>query len=127
MKREAVEKFTKTHTDRVDEVLKKITLSKIKLKQDHHLTKESEGYILKIIERLPKKEISKPELAEVVEPVEAVDTYPLGDLKVKFRKKIKGLFGFKGKVFAGEFELSAREAKHPKISTAIAIGLIEKV
>lgn len=46
---------------------------------------------------------------------------------VTFKKLIKGPFGFNGKTFKGStFELTAKEADHPKIKNAIAGQLIVK-
>ena len=60
------------------------------------------------------------------ESTETEDEIDEGSLVV-FKKLIKGPFGFNGKTFKGStFELTAEEAKHPKIKNAITGQLIVK-
>ena len=108
--RKIVKDFISTKTDRVDEVIEKINLDDIKLRQNGHLTKHSEKYILETIESLDEE--SDGEKTEE---------------SVKFKKLMAPIFGFKGAEYSDQFELSPEDAKSKKIQRAISIGLITKM
>lgn len=85
-----------------------------------------------LIELILGAQESESEIDELLDGVdeegetENESTEDEGSLVV-FKKLIKGPFGFNGKTFQGStFELTAKEANHPKIKTAIKGQLICK-
>ena len=50
------------------------------------------------------------------------------EVKVKFKKLIKGAFGFNGETYEGStIELTVEDAKHDRIVHAVKCGLLEKI
>ena len=81
---------------------------------DGEENKDGEDKLDKIIELLNKEDDREE------------DTKDDEGSTVAFKKLIKGAFGFNGNTFKGStFELSGKEANHPKIRNAIKCGLIE--
>lgn len=62
---------------------------------------------------------------EVDTTQEVVETVNTG--MVKFKKTIKGAFGFRGKTYNGIVELTEEEAEDNRIKHAISTGLLEKL
>ena len=111
------------------EELKNLTIKELKAKckelklQGYSRLKEDELIDL-ILDAEADSDVD--ELLDGEESTETEDEIDEGSLVV-FKKLIKGPFGFNGKTFKGStFELTAEEAKHPKIKNAITGQLIVK-
>lgn len=119
------------------EELKNLTIKELKAKckelklQGYSRLKEDELIDLildaeadsDVDELLDGEESTETEDEESTETEDEIDEGSL----VVFKKLIKGPFGFNGKTFKGStFELTAEEAKHPKIKNAITGQLIVK-
>lgn len=103
------------------EDLRDLTIKELKAKckelglSGYSRMKEDE--LIALIESVESDSEETTETEEVKETTETV----------KFKKLIKGAYGFNGQEFRGNFELSGDEAKHPKIKRAIELGILEIV